>query len=61
MGMKGNHAGQKIIDSLELPITVDEYLEKHEKNCEKLFPTADLLPGIFKKVKDYQKEVLYCG
>ena len=45
MGMKGDVIAKIVIDSLELPITTDEYLDKITFNYEKLFPTAKLLPG----------------
>ena len=34
-----------ISDMLELPMTVEEYLETIHKEYDKLFPTVPLLPG----------------
>lgn len=47
MGMKGPAAAQHIIDSLELPYTVDQYLERISSQYAELFPKAKLLPGIW--------------
>lgn len=47
MGMKGSLAAQHIINSLDLPLTVDQYLEKIISQYDSLFPNAKLLPGIF--------------
>ncbi|XP_071519704.1 pseudouridine-5'-phosphatase isoform X3 [Panulirus ornatus] len=44
MGMKGPMAAQHIIDSLELPLTVDQYLGKISSQYDSLFPNARLLP-----------------
>lgn len=46
MGMKGSASAQHIIDKLELPMTVDEYLERISSLYTELFPKAILLPGI---------------
>ncbi|KAA0202380.1 hypothetical protein HAZT_HAZT010903, partial [Hyalella azteca] len=44
MGMKGDASAKLIIDSLELPLTVPEYLEKIDLKYKELFPQAVLLP-----------------
>ncbi|KAG7161215.1 Pseudouridine-5'-phosphatase-like [Homarus americanus] len=44
MGMKGAMAAQLIIDSLELPLTVDQYLKKIISQYDSLFPNANILP-----------------
>nr|XP_053637812.1 pseudouridine-5'-phosphatase-like isoform X2 [Cherax quadricarinatus] len=44
MGMKGAMAAQCIIDSLHLPLTVDQYLEKIISQYDTLFPNAQILP-----------------
>ncbi|CAL4133458.1 unnamed protein product, partial [Meganyctiphanes norvegica] len=55
MGMKGDMAAKHIIDSMELPLTVDEYLKKISFNYDKLFPSAKLLPGAEKLVRHLHK------
>lgn len=45
MGMKGHMAAQHIIDSLQLPLTVDEYLAKIIEQYNSIFPNAKALPG----------------
>ncbi|XP_071519705.1 pseudouridine-5'-phosphatase isoform X4 [Panulirus ornatus] len=55
MGMKGPMAAQHIIDSLELPLTVDQYLGKISSQYDSLFPNARLLPGAEKVVRHLHK------
>ncbi|XP_047489423.1 pseudouridine-5'-phosphatase-like isoform X1 [Penaeus chinensis] len=50
MGMKGHMAAQHIIDSLQLPLTVDEYLAKIIEQYNSIFPNAKALPGAEKLV-----------
>lgn len=45
MGKKQEVAAQFIIDTLELPITIDEWVELIQKEYDNIFPTAQLLPG----------------
>jgi len=45
MGMKGDVAAKIIIDSLSLPLTVNEYLAKVDELYLKYFPMAQMLPG----------------
>nr|XP_053637815.1 pseudouridine-5'-phosphatase-like isoform X5 [Cherax quadricarinatus] len=55
MGMKGAMAAQCIIDSLHLPLTVDQYLEKIISQYDTLFPNAQILPGAEKLVRHLHK------
>ncbi|XP_042235718.1 pseudouridine-5'-phosphatase-like isoform X1 [Homarus americanus] len=55
MGMKGAMAAQLIIDSLELPLTVDQYLKKIISQYDSLFPNANILPGAEKLVRHLHK------
>ncbi|XP_045596669.1 pseudouridine-5'-phosphatase isoform X1 [Procambarus clarkii] len=55
MGMKGSMAAQHIIESLELPLTVEEYLEKIVSQYDVLFPNAKVLPGAEKLVRHLHK------
>ncbi|XP_076064634.1 pseudouridine-5'-phosphatase-like isoform X3 [Oratosquilla oratoria] len=55
MGMKGHEGAQYIIDSLHLPISVEEYYSKVSIEYDKLFPTAKLLPGAEKLVRHLYK------
>ncbi|KAI0213210.1 Pseudouridine-5'-phosphatase [Lamellibrachia satsuma] len=55
MGKKEDEAGHILIDELQLPITVDEYI-KEVKNQQKIvFPEAQLLPGAEKLVRHLHK------
>ncbi|XP_018021444.1 pseudouridine-5'-phosphatase isoform X1 [Hyalella azteca] len=55
MGMKGDASAKLIIDSLELPLTVPEYLEKIDLKYKELFPQAVLLPGAERLVRHLHK------
>lgn len=46
MGMKGQLVAQHIIDAVQLPLTVDQYLEKLANQYETIFPHSKVLPGI---------------
>ncbi|KAK7086722.1 Pseudouridine-5'-phosphatase [Halocaridina rubra] len=46
MGMKGQLVGQRIIDTLGLPLTLAEYQTKTSRHHKRLFPESKILPGI---------------
>lgn len=46
MGMRAPQAAQHIIDSLDLPLTVEQFREKMDTLSTTLFPNAQLLPGM---------------
>lgn len=46
MGLKAHMDAQYNIESLDLPITVDQYLDKVTVMYKCLFPNAQFLPGI---------------
>lgn len=45
MGMKAPVAAKHIIDSLDLPLSVDQFREKMDTLSNTIFPNAQLLPG----------------
>ncbi|XP_048746881.1 pseudouridine-5'-phosphatase-like [Ostrea edulis] len=51
MGRKEPEAAKIVIDTLDLPLTVDQYLQMAHEQQEKLFPTVNLLPGAERLVK----------
>ncbi|XP_076064632.1 pseudouridine-5'-phosphatase-like isoform X1 [Oratosquilla oratoria] len=58
MGMKGHEGAQYIIDSLHLPISVEEYYSKVSIEYDKLFPTAKLLPDTVDLYNQIHSKVL---
>lgn len=55
MGRKEPEAAKVVIESLDLPITVDQYLQMSHEQQEKLFPSVELLPGAERLVKHLHK------
>ncbi|XP_076098965.1 pseudouridine-5'-phosphatase-like isoform X1 [Mytilus galloprovincialis] len=55
MGKKETEASKIIIDELELPLTVEEYLALAHKEQEVLFPKVDFMPGAEKLVRHFHK------
>lgn len=45
MGMKAPQAAQHIIDSLDLPLSVEQFCKKMGTLSSTIFPNAQLLPG----------------
>lgn len=56
MGHKEHESGQILIDELDLPITVDEYVQIVRKKSDEYFPHAKLLPGAEKLVRHLHKQ-----
>jgi pseudouridine 5'-phosphatase len=50
MGMPWNEAVDLLLETLELPITREEYIN-HAKKMEHLFEDANLLPGVSKLIQ----------
>lgn len=55
MGKKETEAAKIIINALDLPLTVDEYLDTAHQQQEILFPEVDFLPGAEKLVRHLHK------
>lgn len=55
MGKKEREAGGVLIDELQLPITVDEYIKEVENQQRIIFAEAQLLPGAEKLVQHLHK------
>lgn len=45
MGLQSLETAKTIIKELDLPMTVEEFLEESNKEFEKLFPDTQVLPG----------------
>ncbi|XP_060082641.1 pseudouridine-5'-phosphatase-like [Ylistrum balloti] len=55
MGKKDVEAAKILIDELQLPMTVEEYLVKAREQQNILFPGVDLLPGAEKLIRHLHK------
>ncbi|XP_076435825.1 pseudouridine-5'-phosphatase-like [Babylonia areolata] len=55
MGQTEVKAANILIDSLQLPLTAEEYRQKCNKGLSALFPSAPLLPGAERLVKHLHK------
>ncbi|KAL3847435.1 hypothetical protein ACJMK2_018343 [Sinanodonta woodiana] len=55
MGRKETESAKVIIDEMQLPLTVGEYLERMRVHKEELFPTVHLLPGAEKLIRHLHK------
>ncbi|XP_064615020.1 pseudouridine-5'-phosphatase-like [Liolophura sinensis] len=55
MGRSEREGSHIIIDSLQLPITVDEFIKMCKSHFAEVFPRAELLPGADKLVRHLHK------
>lgn len=51
MGSQSHETAETVIKELDLPMTVEEFLEESNNEFQKLFPDTEVLPGmLFRRV-----------
>ncbi|XP_075984611.1 pseudouridine-5'-phosphatase-like isoform X1 [Anticarsia gemmatalis] len=55
MGLQGHEAAQLVISSLDVPLTVDQWLSETKKQYELLFPESKVMPGAKKLIEHLHK------
>lgn len=45
MGFQGHECAEKIINALNLPITIEEFMKQSQKVNEEVFTNVQLMPG----------------
>jgi HAD superfamily hydrolase (TIGR01509 family) len=58
IGLPAQSSAQVMIDALQLPITVPEYLEARKHLLEELFPQAEPLPGAVRLTKHLHRNAI---
>ncbi|XP_041982790.1 pseudouridine-5'-phosphatase-like [Aricia agestis] len=61
MGQQSKEFAQSIIDALELPLTVEDFLKETRKLFEELFPQSELMPGVEKLLRHLHKHKIPIG
>lgn len=56
MGIPGKDAARLVIDGLGLPLGSEEYLAEMDRHYAKLFPSAELMPGVDRLVRHFHKK-----
>jgi HAD superfamily hydrolase (TIGR01509 family) len=55
MGKKAEDAAKLLVETLQIPMTAEEYLKERNEGHKALFPHCKLLPGVLKLVKHLKK------
>jgi pseudouridine-5'-monophosphatase len=55
IGLRAQDSAKVMIDALQLPISVPEYLEARKKKLDELFPLSEPLPGAVKLTRHLHK------
>ncbi|XP_026332380.1 pseudouridine-5'-phosphatase-like [Hyposmocoma kahamanoa] len=61
MGLQSLETAKLIIKELDLPMTVEEFLEESNKEFEKLFPDTQVLPGAARLIEHFSKHKVPIG
>ncbi|XP_077294004.1 pseudouridine-5'-phosphatase-like [Arctopsyche grandis] len=56
MGKQGRECAEIIIEKLELPLTIDEFISETKKHFEVLFPNVTLMPGAQRLISHLHKK-----
>lgn len=55
MGLQSLETAKKVVSELELPMSIEEFMEESNKQFKLLFPDAQLMPG---KMKNEVSKIL---
>ena len=55
VGLSVNEGCQRIIDLLELPMSLDEFMERSREEIERMMPHAQLMPGVERLLEHFKQ------